>query len=85
MVQLTALARETRRKIHFDAYSAWHVPAAFDLTAPHTLSFVNTFPLIMNAVFGENLDLHDHQLIELPGQGPFEQNDVTESFARWYD
>lgn len=75
------------RRIHFDAYSAYYVPAtySFDVPQPHTL--INTFPLIINAVFDAGLELRDNRLFErLVDNGvKFEQKNVTESYARWMD
>lgn len=74
-----------RRRIHFDAFSAWHAPDAFDLKTPKQFTFVNTFPLILNVVFSEGLEIRDNRLIELSNKAVFEQTDVTETYARWYD
>lgn len=73
------------RRIHFDAFSAWHSPDAFDLKTPRQFTFVNTFPLFLNVVFSEGLEIRDNRLIELSNKAVFEQTDVTETYARWYD
>ena len=74
-------------RIHFDAYSAYYLPAvhSFDVPQPHT--FINTFPLILNAVFDAGLELRDNRLIERLGDdmAQFEQEDVTDTYARWQD
>lgn len=73
------------RRVHFDAFSAYYIPDAFALEALRPVTFVNTFPLILNAVFEADLALKDNRLIETIHLDRFEQIDVTETFARWYD
>ena len=76
----------TRRslRIHFDAYSAYYVPAAYSMDVPQPHTFINTFPLILNAVFDAGLELRENRLIERLGDAwnQFEQEDVTEKYAR---
>ena len=73
------------RRIHFDAFSAYYVPDAFELTVPRPFTFVNTFPLMLHSVFGEDLAFNENRLIEAINKTQFEQVDATQSYARWYD
>lgn len=73
------------RRIHFDAFSAYYVPHAFELAVPRPFTFVNTFPLILNLVLAEDIELQDNRLIEIINLERFNQKDVTETYARWYD
>ena len=72
-----------RRFIHFDPYSAYYVPDQYSLEIPQPHTLVNTFPLILNTVFDAGLEFGENRLIELlvGNRSPFEQEDVTESFA----
>lgn len=73
------------RRIHFDAFSAYYVSHAFELAVPRPFTFVNTFPLILNLVLAEDIELQDNRLIEIINLERFNQKDVTETYARWYD
>ena len=73
------------RRIHFDAFSAYYVPDALELTVPRPFTFVNTFPLMLHSVFGEDLAFNENRLIVAINKTQFEQVDATQSYARWYD
>ena len=77
-------ASKDNRATLFDVYAAYFlpVPYAIDIPSPHTL--INTFPLILNEVFGADYALKEDRLIELlvGWDVPFKQKDVTEEFAR---
>ncbi len=68
----------------FGVHAAYFLPDshAIDITPSYTL--INTFPLILNEIFGADYALKDNRLIELlEGWAvPFKQKDVTEEFAR---
>lgn len=73
------------RRIHFDAYSAYYVPGSYSFDVPQPHTFINTFPLILNAVFDAGLELRENRLIERLSDAwnQLEQQDVTEQYARW--
>ena len=69
------------RLIHFDVYSAFYLPDRYSLEIPQPFTTINTFPLILNAVFDAGLEFSDNRLYE---QLPTSQRvDVTKSFANW--
>lgn len=71
------------RPIHFDVFSAYYVPERYKIEIPQPHTNVNTFPLILNAVFGANFAHQENRLFELlkSNSRPFVQADVTEMFA----
>ena len=71
------------RLIHFDTYSAYYVPPRHTLEIPRPHTAVNTFPLILNAVFDAGLEFVDNRLFEvsISKNLPMELTDVTEIFA----
>ena len=73
------------RYIHFDIYSALFVPPSYKVEIPETFTSVNTFPLILNAVFGGEFEFNANRLIELVRgyKDVFDQEDVTAEFADW--
>ena len=73
-----------RRKIFFDVYSAYHLPNQYSLDIPRSFTNINTFPLVLNAVFDGKFAFKDNRLFELlAGAEDFAaQVDVTESFLR---
>ena len=73
------------RKTNFDAYSAYFAPESLALDVPRPFTFINTFPLILSTMFGDKLELMNNRLIEFNLRDYFDQEDVTETFARWYD
>ena len=68
--------------VHFDAYAAYYLPEGYAVDFPKPYTFINTFPLIMNEVFGTDFPLQEDRLYELLRgyDAPFEQADVTEEF-----
>ena len=71
--------------VHFDVYAAYYLPEGYSVDFPKPYTLINTFPLIMNEVFGTDFPLQEDRLFELL-QGydnPFEQADVTEEFMNW--
>ena len=72
-----------KRTTHFETYAAYYLPNQFSVDVPQPYTLINTFPLIMNEIFGTNLELKDDRLIELliGYDAPFEQEDVTQEFA----
>ena len=71
-----------RRLVHFDSYAAYYLPDGYALDFPEPYTFINTFPLVMNEVFGTDYPLQEDRLFELLKgyAAPFEQEDVTEEF-----
>ena len=70
------------RLTHFDIYAAYHLPERFEIVLPHSYTMVNSFVLILNAVFDTGFDMQENRLFEVPNgyDAPFEQVDVTEDF-----
>lgn len=70
------------RLIHFDIYSAYHIPDQFSLEIPRPFTSINTFPLILNAVFDAQFQFKANRLFELlaGGSNLSAQEDVTDSF-----
>ena len=71
------------RATHFNVYAAYHLPDAYTIDVPETYTLVNTFPLILNAVFGTTYEMQEDRLFLLPPfhKRPFQQLDVTDEFA----
>ena len=71
-----------RRLVHFDAFAAYHLPDTYVIRFPEPFTFVNTFPLVLNEVFGTEMTLLEDRLIDLPSgyDTPFVQIDVTDEF-----
>ena len=75
------------RSTHFDTYAAYYLPASFSIDLPEPYTLINTFPLILNEVFGTEYELQEDYLFELPVgyDDPFRQIDVTEEFRHTVD
>ena len=74
------------RLIHFDMYAAFYLPDQYALDLPQPYTTINTFPLILNALFNTRLEFRDNRLYELTSKSsrnPFELIDVTEDYANW--
>lgn len=73
-----------RRLTHFETYAAYFLPEPFLVNVPEPFTLINTFPLILNAVFGTEYAMEENRLFEmLVGyRKPFEQQDVSAEFAR---
>ena len=71
------------RLIHFDLYFAYYLPDLYSLDIPRPHTNINTFPLILNAVFDAGFDFQENRLIELldTSKNISAQEDVTEIFA----
>ena len=71
------------RPIHFDVYSAYFLPERYQLGIPKPHTNINTFPLILNALFDAGLELQENRLFELTKSNskPFAQRDVTAEFV----
>ena len=79
-------ADEARGRTYYDIYSAHLLPDSYSLVVPRPYTSVNTFPLILNAVFDADLKLQDKRLYAVrPVDGYFtSQQDVTELDAlKW--
>ena len=72
------------RKIYFDVYSAHALPDPHSLDIPRPYTTINTFPLILNAVFDAEFAFEDNRLVELLAGAEHlaEQVDVTDFFQR---
>ena len=73
------------RLTHFDVYAAYFLPDSHRIDIPPSYSLVNTFPLILNEIFGTGYALKDDRLFAVIDGWvmPFQQEDVTEEFARY--
>lgn len=72
-----------RRMVHFDIYAGFYLPGSFNLDIPPNLTAVNTFPLILNEVFGSDFAIRENRILEvLEYQTPWLQRDLTDEFAR---
>lgn len=77
---------EQWRTIHFDVFSAYYVPARYPIEIPRPHTNINTFPLILNAVFDAGFEHHESRLFELlkSNNRPFAQEEVTKRYAHGY-
>ena len=75
---------EDERLTHFDVYAAYFLPDRWSISFPEQFTLINTFPLLLNTVFGTEFQMMSNQLIEVPRgyKDPFEQVDVTDDFGR---
>ncbi len=72
-----------QRATHFGVYAAYHLPETYSLDLPDAYTLVNTFPMILNTVFGTTYEMRENRLFVLPKnyRRPFQQVDVTDEFA----
>lgn len=70
------------RLTHFDVYAAYYLPDGHSLDFPQPYTLINSFPIVLNEVFGKDYDLRDDRLFELlrGHKAPFLQVDVTDEF-----
>lgn len=74
---------EDRRMVYFDIYAGYYLPDSFSLDFSQAWTLVNSFPLILNEVFGADFEIHDNRLLEiLDYQTPWLQQDLTNELAR---
>lgn len=68
---------------HFDTYAAYHLPDTFSIDLPEPYTLINTFPLILNEVFGTEYEMQEDHLFALPVgyADPFQQIDVRKEFG----
>ena len=68
---------------HFDIYATYYLSDSYSISLPKSYTSINTFPLIMNEIFGTDYELQNDRLNELliGYWAPFEQADVTLEFA----
>ena len=72
---------EEGRKTLFDTYAAYYLPEPYSIDIPNPYTLVNSFPLILNEVFGSDIQLQPNTLIETRrSDARFEQQDVTAEF-----
>ena len=72
---------EEGRKTLFDTYAAYYLPKPYSIDIPKPFTLVNSFPLILNEVFGTDIQLQLNTLIETRrSDAHFEQQDVTAEF-----
>ena len=74
---------DDRRLTLFESYAAYNIPDPYSVEFPKPLTLINTFPLILNKVFGTEFELREDLLYELTigYDAPFEQVDVTGAFV----
>ena len=67
---------------HFNIYAAWYLPPAVAVDFPQTLSSVNAFALLLNALFDAEFPLKEDRLFELTSDNrkPFEQREATDDY-----
>ena len=72
-----------KRTTHFDTYAAYYFPAQFSVDIPQPFTLINSFPMILNALFGTEYEFQDDRLIKLLRgySAPFEQQDVNAEFS----
>ncbi len=72
-----------RGRTYYDIYSAHLLPDSYSLVVPRPYTSVNTFPLILNAMFDTDFKMQDNRLYAVrPVDGYFtSQQDVTELYA----
>ena len=70
-----------RRHIHFDVYAAAYLPDDYATTPPRPFTLINTFPLILNAIFDTDFELQPDRLFEVSAYtAAFDISDVTDLF-----
>ena len=69
-----------RKLARFDTYAAYYLPNSFAIDVPETYTLINSFPLILNEIFGTDYRMHEDHLFELPAgySALSEQTNVTE-------
>ncbi len=73
---------ESGKLTHFNSYAAYYLPDLYSLEIPEPFTFVNTFPLVFNEIFGTQYEFQENLLIELITDDlPFKHVDVTSDFA----
>ena len=72
------------RLVHFDVYFAYTLPDQYSLEIPRPFTNINTFPLILNAVFGADFNFEENRLFALliGSVDLSAQEDVTETYLR---
>ena len=75
---------DDERLINLKSYAAYYLPDDYQLQFPHPYTLVNSFPLILNEVFGLDYPLRPDRLFSMPnpGEAPFTQQDITDQFLR---
>ena len=75
---------DDERLTNLKSYAAYHLPDDYQLQLPHSYTLINSFPLILNEVFGLDYPLRPDRLfsIQNPGEAPFLQQDITDQFLR---
>ena len=65
----------------YNVYASYYLPDAYRTDFPAKFTLINSFPLILNQVFGLGLELQDNRIFHVSDRrAPFEQMDVTEEF-----
>ena len=67
----------------FESYAAYKIPDSYSVVFPKPFTLINTFPLILNEVFGTEYEFREDLLFEptIGYNAPFEQVDVTGAFV----
>ena len=73
---------DDNRAIHFDSYAAYYLPNSFSMELPQPFTLINSFLLIMNAIFETDYQLRQDRLFEVAigYDNPFDLENVTEAF-----
>lgn len=66
----------------FEAFAAYYLPDGYAIRFPEPFTFVNTFPLVLNEIFGTDFTLREDRLFKHSSayKKPFVQQDVTDEF-----
>lgn len=69
---------------HFDVYAAYYLPVEFELDIPDPFTAVNSFPMLLNALFDADIAMQADQLFVLPMgyDSYFIQQEVTQELLR---
>ncbi len=69
--------------IAFDTYASYYLPDSHAVDIPSPFTLVNSFPLLLNHIFGMELALQEDRLFHVEhGRAYFEQVDVTADFLQ---
>ncbi len=71
-------------KAQFDVYAAYYLPVGFELGFPNPFTLINSFPLLLHALFDADFALQADRLFSLPlgPNFPMNQHEVTKERLR---
>ena len=69
---------------YFKVYAGYYLPAGFELMFPNPFTVVNSFPLLLNALFDTDFGLQEDRFFSLQAayHDPLNQLEVTEEWLR---